>query len=790
VSRNLPQSAPLFKSGAPSFDLMNIYQRAAHAADVAGVFSLLYSEPATEKGKSTKPFVQHFKPESMEQLVAVAQNYCASMNTYFTPNLRRVDVRKGNGIGKFEDISTVLSFVLEEDADERKYVTLPPGVKPTAVIRSSSIPAENLHYHFVFSSTLDREEAAELWELASDRIGGDNSAANITKPWRIPNTKNHPNWKKIARGRPTTPQPVELIGGTGELVDVDALRAALEAMPYLHPERHTPRSTKPRGLANRRSGNSSQPPITKADREREEARRDPRQQALPFDGDGDGDGGSVSPRDRLLARLRPELRARIDAEDGGDGDRSKHCFAVMCALFDAGLDQDEALIVATDAPFARKFGDRGDLEAEINRVYAKWEAGQEARQSKPSARPKAPKSDGDIVKLDLFRDAKKNVIKDQRNFRLIAAHEMWRFSFNEFTDRLELTGLPDYPQLDDAAYAKIRQHCVSQYACKFPKEDLYEIISVVARENRCHPVRDYLDRVQAEWDGDTDRLSGWLHAHFGAEDNDVNSAISRKTLIAAVRRVRHPGCQCKYMTVLEGPQDQGKSKALAALCPDPRWHTDNFSIERHIESKRVIELTRGKVLVEIPDLNMRGSRAEGIKAMLSRNTDEDRLAFGRVRSEVPRSFVFIGTCNRLVLTDTTGNVRFWPVECKIEGQIDTEGVERDRDQLWGAAAYFEAKGEAIHITKDEVDIASALEVTRQEREAGDEMFNAIAAWARSTEYKGEGISLRDIAKKALDIPLKDLDRSREMAIAEALRKADFVKRKSHGVSIWQQNPLF
>jgi hypothetical protein len=217
-----PQLSSLSAAAAngPAFDLMSIYQRAAHAADVAGVFSLFYSQPATEKGKSVnpKPFVQHFKPESMEQLVAVAQNYCASMNIYFTPSLRRMDVRKGNGIGKFEDISAVLSFVLEEDADERKLIELPPGIKPTAIIRSSGIPAENLHYHFVFSSAIDRNEAAELWELACGKIGGDNSVANITKPWRIPGTKNHPNWKKIARGRPTTPQPVELIGGTGEPV--------------------------------------------------------------------------------------------------------------------------------------------------------------------------------------------------------------------------------------------------------------------------------------------------------------------------------------------------------------------------------------------------------------------------------------------------------------------------------------------------------------------------------------------------------------------------------------------
>ena len=42
------------------------------------------------------------------------------------------------------------------------------------------------------------------------------------------------------------------------------------------------------------------------------------------------------------------------------------------AMFDAGLTDDEVRIVATGAAFARKFSERGDLDAEIRRARAKW----------------------------------------------------------------------------------------------------------------------------------------------------------------------------------------------------------------------------------------------------------------------------------------------------------------------------------------------------------------------------------------------------------------------------------
>ena len=61
-----------------------------------------------------------------------------------------------------------------------------------------------------------------------------------------------------------------------------------------------------------------------------------------------------------------------------------------------------------------------------------------------------------------------------------------------------------------------------------------------------------------EWDG-IERLDTWLSAFLDAEDNELNRAYGRKTLIGAVRRVRQPGCKHDTVLVLQGRQGKGKS---------------------------------------------------------------------------------------------------------------------------------------------------------------------------------------------------------------------------------------
>ena len=316
--------------------LLGLYHETA--ADVKdAVFVMTCITPAKKKGATqAAPIIQQFRIGDVKGMAAEARNRGTHSNVYFGPALMRRGLARGKR-GEEADIAAVLAIVLEEDADTGKKVTPPVGVDPSFVVMSSSKPKINRHFHFVLNKPLPPSEAKELAELAFRKCGGDHGGKDITHIWRVPETLNFPGWQKIERGRPEEPQPVEMledaIGGTGKPVSVEVLRAALESMPHLHPEAKASGGEQSRG------------------------------------GTKDWSSGGSTDRDEILKRIPFTLLDDIN-EEGQD--RSVHCFAVMMQLFDAKLTDDEVLLVATGAPFARKFDKRGDLEADIRRARAKW----------------------------------------------------------------------------------------------------------------------------------------------------------------------------------------------------------------------------------------------------------------------------------------------------------------------------------------------------------------------------------------------------------------------------------
>jgi hypothetical protein len=289
---------------------------------------LVHIAPATTKEAGKRPLhVQRFGISDAGGMAAEARSRGACENVYFGPALMRTDLAKGKR-GEEGDITAVLAIVLEEDGDTGKLVNPPFGIAPTFEIETSHTPTLNRHFHFVFDTPLSRQDAKALAILAHRKCGGDSGGKDICHVWRVPDTLNFPDRRKLARGRPEKPQPVRLIGGAGETVNIERFRAALEAMPDLYPD-------------------------------------------LKAGEGADWRKGGSKDRAAIIERLKPRLISKIH-EEGKD--RSAHCFSVLMALFDANLTDDEILIVATGTPFARKFDERGGLEEEISRSRARWNA--------------------------------------------------------------------------------------------------------------------------------------------------------------------------------------------------------------------------------------------------------------------------------------------------------------------------------------------------------------------------------------------------------------------------------
>ena len=345
-------------------------------------------------------------------------------------------------------------------------------------------------------------------------------------------------------------------------------------------------------------------------------------------------------------------------------------------------------------------------------------------------------------------------------------------SYDQFADRVLVDGLKDFgPTLDDAAMTRLRLSVETRFHFLPSKEMFYDIVADVARRNKFHPVRGYLDGLQ--WDG-VPRIDRWLITYAGAKKDGYVRAVGALTLIAAVRRVRQPGCKFDELPVLESPQGLNKSSALRVMAVHEDWFSDDLPL--NASGKETIEQTRGKWLIECAELGgMRRAEIDRVKALLSRQTDRGRLAYDRITSEVPRQCIFIGTTNDTeYLKDTTGNRRFWPVKV---GRVDIEALKRDRDQLWAEAAAREVQGECIRLAEELWPVAAVHQAQRTTTDPYLDAFEHHLGDAPLWEIVN-GLASRD---EKLGHEARNIMSVKDEATAEQLQKA-FVKKLGFKIS--------
>ena len=316
-------------------------------------------------------------------------------------------------------------------------------------------------------------------------------------------------------------------------------------------------------------------------------------------------------------------------------------------------------------------------------------------------------------------------------------------------------------------------------------------VVAVARNIRIHPVRDYLSALA--WDG-TLRLDAWAVTYLGATDTPLNRAMASLWMISAVARIMRPGCKADHMLILEGPQGIRKSTALKVLASDS-WFTDELA---EIGSKDAAQQMRGVWIIEMAELDAIG-RAEvsRIKAFLTRTSDRYRPPYERYVVTVPRQCVFAGSVNPdTYLRDETGNRRFWPLRC---GEIDLEGLRRDRDQLWAeAVARFNAGAPWWLEDRDLIVSATAEQEARYEPDAWDALIERWLVSERRSVNVGFGgyddwqdrhiprpqpltdISVGEVLEQALSIEPAKWTKGDQMRVGNFFKAKKWERYKTKG----------
>lgn len=226
----------------------------------------------------------------------------------------------------------------------------------------------------------------------------------------------------------------------------------------------------------------------------------------------------------------------------------------------------------------------------------------------------------------------------------------------------------------------------------------------VAHTNRFHPILEYLE-AQA-WDG-SPRADTLFVDYLGAEDTPYVHEVTRKMLLAAVKRLYEPGCKFDYMLVLVGPQGTGKSTIIQMLAQ--RWFSDSL---KSFDTKEAGEHLQSAWVFEFGELAaMSKAEVDEIKQFITKRADKYRVAYDRVVTDFPRKCVFFGTTNNWnFLKDPTGNRRFWPVTVDPEKRtknVFTDLTEYEIGQIWAEIVSIYRSGEEL-VLSPEVDRQAAV----------------------------------------------------------------------------------
>lgn len=269
------------------------------------------------------------------------------------------------------------------------------------------------------------------------------------------------------------------------------------------------------------------------------------------------------------------------------------------------------------------------------------------------------------------------------------------------------------------------------YGIKVSDRDLRAGIDMSAQKRSFHPVKERLESTT--WDGQP-RVETLFIDYLGCDDNDYYRQAALMTLVGAVARLYRPGHKFDFVPILEGVQGKGKSTFIEIL--GLQWYnelTGDIS-----DPKQMVEVMQGSWILEIGELSaMQRSEVNDLKAFVSRTVDKVRLAWEKRARDFPRQCIFIGSTNdREYLRDQTGGRRFWPIVCKIIGQIDNPRLRREIMQVWSEALHiFRTMEKQYHgadlplfLTDKAGEMAVEMQESRRVETAEEMLAGKITAW--------------------------------------------------------------
>jgi predicted P-loop ATPase len=359
--------------------------------------------------------------------------------------------------------------------------------------------------------------------------------------------------------------------------------------------------------------------------------------------------------------------------------------------------------------------------------------------------------------------------ESQANYEILLSQEpRWqgRLRYNEFLHAIELDGRPISTQ-DRSAISSWASHNLKISGGRVIIRD--QAIEVIASKSLYDPLQEYIHSLPA-WDKQ-ERLLHLFEMYYGVEPSDYTQWCGRMLFTHMIARALEPGCPGRYVVVLCGPQNIGKSETVRVLGGE--WATE---LSSDLDSRDSQMQLKGAWLVELGELNsIRKSHVEAVNRFISARFDEYIPKYANDPVRYPRRCVFIGTSNRDdFLRDPTGLTRWFPITVS---KADYEGLARDRDLLFAEAKLWHD----LHKNDWWMIPTAVMQVLEQVREESREVGpyeERLVEWLRDTGRTST--TWLEIAKFCLELP-EGQWKSVQMSVSDSLKAMGWTSKQVRSV---------
>lgn len=363
--------------------------------------------------------------------------------------------------------------------------------------------------------------------------------------------------------------------------------------------------------------------------------------------------------------------------------------------------------------------------------------------------------------------------------------------FDRFSNRFLITKpLPwdrpgmRYPRLwGESDDAELRFYLEKNYDKFKGKDMINDALLILKNRNSINVAKQYFENLINKWDN-IERLDTLFIDYLGAEDTSYTRATTRKIFVAAVARaITEKPIKFDNMVILTGPQGIGKSTILSKMAGD--WFTDNIV---DFSSKDTLLILQNCLIAEVAELqSFKKADVNTLKMFLGQQTDKFRAPYERREEEHPRHCVFFGTTNdREFLRDSTGNRRYWPIECGITEHKKSvfKDLDNEKEQIWAEAVKLFENGEKLYLDNELEEEARRQQKERLEEDPWEIMIIKYLNTEIHEDWFEKGldasgkmilrdrVSVSEILKECLDIPVRQQDRQSRNRVLSILQKQE------------------